>query len=83
MTKKRKPYNKSTGRSYVYDTAYESSPEQKKHRAERNAARKIEEKKGKVHKGDGQDVDHIHHLGEGNKPSNLQVISKSKNRAKH
>ncbi len=81
--KKRKPYNKSTGRSYVYDRAYESSEKQKKNRAMRNAAREIEAKAGKVHKGDGMDVDHRQGVGKGNTKSNLQVLTKSKNRAKH
>ncbi len=82
--KKRKPYNKSTGRNYAgYDRSYESTEKQKKHRAMRNAAREIEAKAGKVHKGDGMDVDHKQGVGKGNAKSNLQVLTKSKNRAKH
>ena len=37
---------------------YQGSEEQKKNRAERNAARAALEKKGVVRKGDGKDVDH-------------------------
>lgn len=38
---------------------YHAKPEQKKRRAQRNAARIQAEKNGKVHKGDGKEVDHI------------------------
>ena len=39
-------------------------------------------KEGKVHKGDGMDVDHKHPIDKGgsNSPSNLRVLSKAKNR---
>jgi len=36
--------------------AYNSTPEQKKRRAQRNAARRKLMAQGKVHKGDGKDV---------------------------
>jgi len=62
---------------------YNSSPEQKKRRAERNAARAKMEKAGKVRKGDGKDVDHKNMNTSNNSMSNLQVMSKSKNRAKN
>lgn len=65
---------------------YNSQPEQKKRRAQRNAARSEMEKAGKVHKGDGKDVDHKQHKARGklnNSTSNLRVIDKSKNRAKN
>lgn len=38
---------------------YHSTPEQKKRRAERNAARRKAMADGRVHKGDGKEVDHI------------------------
>ena len=63
--------------------AYNSSPEQKKRRAERNAARAKMVKEGKAHKGDGKDVDHKNMNTANNSNSNLQVISKSANRAKN
>lgn len=65
-----------------YDN-YHSSPEQKKKRAKRNAARRTMEKEGKVHKGDGKDVDHKTPMakGGGNGRSNLRVKSKSANRS--
>ena len=40
-----------------YDN-YHSKPKQKKRRAQRNAARDMMEKAGKVKKGDGKDVAH-------------------------
>jgi hypothetical protein len=85
MAKKR-VYNKSTGRDYTYDTKYESSPTQRKNRAARNRARAEMMKKGKVKKGDGKDVDHINGNPRQKKvkgKSNLQVLSASRNRAKH
>lgn len=40
-------------------------------------------KAGKVHKGDGKDVDHIQPLSKGGKttPKNLRAISASRNRS--
>lgn len=65
-----------------YET-YHAKPEQKKKRAMRNAARSEMEKKGRVSKGDGLEVDHKKPLraGGSNAASNLQVTSRSKNRA--
>ena len=82
MKKKRKPYNKSTGRDYTYDTKYQSSPEQKKNRAARNKARREMMEAGRVRKGDGKDVDHRDSNPRNNSKSNLAVVSKSKNRGK-
>jgi 5-methylcytosine-specific restriction endonuclease McrA len=61
---------------------YHSRPEQKKNRAQRNAARREMEEKGLVRKGDGKDVDHKKPIDRGgsNDASNLRVLSKSKNR---
>lgn len=62
---------------------YNSKPEQIKKRAERNKARAAMVKAGKVHKGDGKDVDHKKPLAKGgsNSTSNLRVRSKSANRS--
>lgn len=60
---------------------YNSSPEQKKRRAERNASRAIMEKKGAVRKGDGKDVDHRNHKTSDKSSKNLSVMDRSKNRA--
>ncbi len=61
---------------------YNSTPEQIKKRGMRNAARREMEKDGRVHKGDGKDVDHVKGLRSGgsNSKDNLRVISKSRNR---
>lgn len=61
---------------------YHAKPAQKKQRAERNNARARMEKAGKVHKGDGKDVDHKKPLfnGGGNGTSNLKVTSAHNNR---
>ena len=65
-----------------YDN-YHSKPDQKKKRAQRNAARDVMEKEGKVKKGDGNDVGHKKALAKGgsNKRSNLKVTSAAKNRS--
>ena len=65
----------------VRQRAYNSSPEQKKRRAERNQSRAVMEKKGAVRKGDGKDVDHKNHNTKDKSAGNLQAIPKSKNRA--
>ena len=61
---------------------YHAKPEQKKNRAQRNAARRELIKAGQVHKGDGKDVDHKKPIRSGgsNARSNLRVTSASKNR---
>lgn len=62
---------------------YTSRPEVVKKRTEQNKARRIMEKKGKVHKGDGKDVDHRTPLskGGGTGSDNLRVVPASKNRS--
>ena len=60
---------------------YHASPEQRKKRASRNAARSEMEKSGKVRKGDGKDVDHKNTNARDNSKGNLRVQSKSANRS--
>jgi len=60
---------------------YNSKPEQKKRRAQRNAARRKMIKAGKARKGDGKDVAHKDNNTANNKSSNLQMQSKAKNRS--
>lgn len=62
---------------------YQGKPEQIRNRAERNAARREMEKSGRVHRGDGKDVDHKRPMAKGgsNDRSNLRVTSKSDNRS--
>lgn len=62
---------------------YQGTPAQIKARSERNKARRILSKEGRVHKGDGMDVDHTRALSMGgsNSKSNLRVVSKHDNRS--
>jgi hypothetical protein len=59
---------------------YGGTPEQIKRRSSRNKARRFMEKKGRVHKGDGKEVDHKNHDATDNSPDNLRVRDKSANR---
>lgn len=65
----------------VRQRKYNSSPEQKKRRAQRNAARRKMEQSGAVRKGDGKEVDHRDKNTANNSRSNLRVRGKSANRA--
>lgn len=55
---------------------------QKKRRAARNKARRFMERNGRVHKGDGKEVDHKDYNPENNSSSNLRVVSRETNREK-
>jgi len=64
-----------------YQREYAIEPKsRRKERANRNLARRIMMRKGKIKKGDGKDV---HHVGGNalNKKSKLKVMSASKNRS--
>jgi 5-methylcytosine-specific restriction endonuclease McrA len=63
--------------------AYDGTPAVKKKRAQRNKARRIMEREGAVHKGDGLDIDHKKPLSKGGTTtrSNLRAIPASKNRS--
>ena len=74
-------FKKGATADSIRQRAYNSSPEQKKRRAERNASRRKMEAAGKVRKGDGKDVDHRNHNTKDQSVKNLSVMSKSKNRA--
>lgn len=77
------PYvNKPRPYKHEYET-YQGKPDQIKKRAERNTARAQLSKQGKVHKGDGKDVDHTKPLSKGgtDATSNLRVKAASANRS--
>lgn len=78
---KRGQYKKNATADSIRQRKYNSQPEQKKRRAERNAARRKMEDAGKVRKGDGKDVDHRNHRTSDMSDKNLSVMSRSKNRA--
>ena len=76
------PSSKNYVRNYKQEYKnYHASPEQKKKRASRNAARATMVAKGKVRKGDGKDVDHKNGNANQNSGGNLGVQSKSANRS--
>lgn len=62
---------------------YQGSEEQKHNRALRNKARREMMREGKVHKGDGKDVDHKKPLikGGGTSLSNLRIQTDNENRS--
>jgi len=68
-------YKRNYQREYAIEPA-----SRRKERANRNLARRIMMRKGKVKKGDGKDV---HHVGGNalNKKSKLKVMAASKNRS--
>jgi hypothetical protein len=76
MTNGKRDYKKEVAR-------YTSKPEVIKKRVEQNKARRMMEKAGKVHKGDGKDVDHKTPLSHGGTttPKNLRVVNRSTNRS--
>lgn len=78
------PYMTNGHRDYKKEVAkYTSRPEVIKKRSEQNKARREMMKAGKVHKGDGKDVDHRVPLSKGgsNQRSNMRVVPASQNRS--
>lgn len=80
---KKGEYKKGASADSVRQRKYNGSAEQKKRRAQRNAARRKMEKAGKVRKGDGKDVDHKNMNTANNSNGNLRVQSKATNRARN
>lgn len=80
---KKGQFKKNAKADSVRQRKYNSQPEQKKRRAERNASRAKMVEAGKARKGDGKDVDHKNHHTGDMSMSNLKMMSKSKNRAKN
>lgn len=60
---------------------YNAKPEQKKRRAQRNAARRKMIKAGKAKKGDGRDVMHKNGNPNDNRSTNLKMGSHKENRS--
>lgn len=79
---KKRTRNKSTKRNYrkEYDN-YHGKEKNIKKRVSRDKARRLLQKKGKVTKGSGKDVDHKDGNPMNNKESNLRVVKKEKNRS--
>lgn len=82
-----KPRTKTKTRQRDYKKEYREyhgKPEQIKRRDQRNKARRMMEKAGKVRKGDGREVDHKVPLSKGgsNSRRNLRVVSRRTNRKK-
>jgi hypothetical protein len=76
--------NEMADRNYKKEyEEFHANPEQKKRRAQRNAARRKAMAAGKVKKGDGKEVDHIGAPRKGSLDGvPTQVISKEANRSK-
>lgn len=75
-----------TDQSRDYKKEYEDfhgTEAQKTRRAARNKARRRLEEEGRVHKGDGKDIDHKDHNPVNNSDANIRVVSRSTNRARH
>lgn len=70
-------------RNYKKEAAYEDAPAQVKRREARNKVRGQAEKAGKVHKGDGKELDHLGYHPTGslfNVPA--KVVSRHANRVR-
>lgn len=61
---------------------YGASTKAKKDRAARNRNRRRALREGRVHKGDGKELDHIDSNPRNNSRSNIRVISRHANRSK-
>ena len=80
---KTKVVNGRKVRDYSQQRQYNATPEATAKRVANNAARRAAIKAGKARVGDNTDVDHKKPLSKGgsNHASNLQVVSRSKNRS--
>ncbi len=75
------PSSKNYVRDYAQENKYKSSPEQIHARVVRNRNRQAALASGRVHKGDGKEIDHKTPLSKGGAEggSNLRVVSASSN----
>lgn len=69
------------GNRHEYEK-FQSSDKAKAERASRNSARRSAIRSGRVHKGDGKEVDHSNSSPLDNRSSNLRVVSRKTNRSK-
>lgn len=76
-----KPKRTAAGVKHEY-RKFQSSKKAKKDRAARNKARRQAIREGRVHKGDGKELDHRNSNPRDGGKSNLRVVSRSTNRAK-
>lgn len=67
-------------RNYEKENKWESSPEQKKRRAQRNKARRQAIREGLVKKGDGLELDHVGSNRRGTLGSKVKVVPRGVNR---
>lgn len=74
---------KTSKKKLEYMAEYQKKPENVEKRVQRNAARRDALKDGRVHKGDGKEIDHKVPLRSGgsNAKSNQRVVDASTNRA--
>lgn len=74
---------RGTLRDYAREySRFQSSKKAKRDRASRNMARRQAEREGRVHKGDGKEIDHVDSNPRHNGSSNLRVVTRRTNRAK-
>lgn len=71
----------AAARNYKKENAWENTPEQVRRRVARNRARRKAMKEGRVHKGDGKELDHVgyHRTGSLDKVP-TRVVSRHANR---
>lgn len=74
---------KRTAKGVVHEySRFQSSKKAKRERAARNTNRRRAERAGRVHKGDGKEIDHIDSSASHNSKSNLRVVSRTFNRSR-
>lgn len=61
---------------------FQSSKKAKRDRAARNKARREALREGRVHRGDGKEIDHKNSQPTDNRRSNLRVVSRKFNRSR-
>jgi hypothetical protein len=76
---KRRPTKEGYKEAY---RKFQSSAKAKAERASRNSARRAAIRSGRVHKGDGKEIDHKNSNPMDNSSSNLRVVSRKTNRSK-